>query len=163
MPPDPQISGSFYLHCDAHASHRLRVMLDEVFGPRNFRREVIWASGDTSGFKSAAKNWIRSHDSILFYVKSDSFTFNPEHLPYTEKYLKVFSKVDENGRRYRGQSGSRIQYLDESKGKKVGSVWTDIMSFQQNTRAAERVGYPTQKPLALLERIVKASSDGAQS
>ena len=62
-------SGSLYLHCDPAASHYLKIVLDQVFGPTNFRREIIWRSGWVSGFKAAVKNWVRNHDTLLYYVK----------------------------------------------------------------------------------------------
>lgn len=152
-------SGSLYLHCDPTASHYLKIALDVLFGGR-FRREIIWSLETTSGYKSQANNWIRSHDVILYYTKSDTFTFNKEFLPHKADYLKRFKKKDADGRPYRDdRSGGRVQYLDETPGRAVGDVWNDIMSFQQASTSAEFLGYPTQKPSLLLERIVKASSN----
>lgn len=84
-------TGSIYLHCDPTASHYLKVLMDSIFGPRNFRREIIWRSGWVSGFKSRAKNWIRNHDVLLYYVKDrNNFTFNKElaYTPHSKDYKR---------------------------------------------------------------------------
>ncbi|MCX6743114.1 MAG: DNA methyltransferase, partial [Candidatus Parcubacteria bacterium] len=152
-------TGSIYLHCDPTASHYLKIVLDVIFGKKNFKREIIWSLETVSGFKSQANNWIRGHDTILFYTKSDDYFFEKQFLPHKEEYIKRFHKIDESGRKYRDdRSGGRIQYLDETKGRMLSDVWNDIMSFQQAATSAEILGYPTQKPEALLERIVNASS-----
>lgn len=133
--------------------------MDEVFGYDKFMREIIWSTEETSGFKSQAKNWIRSHDTLLFYIKTDDYTFNKQYIPHKPEYITRFKKIDEKGRKYRDdRSGGRRQYLDETKGKIMGDVWDDIMSFQQMSTSKEYLGYPTQKPEALLDRIIKASS-----
>ncbi len=153
-------TGSIYLHCDWHAVHYLKQMMDERFTYNYFRREIIWSTEETSGFKSQANNWVRSHDTILFYTKTDNYTFNKLYIPYKPEYIARFKKIDKNGRRYRDdRSEGRIQYLDEAKGKVMGDVWNDIMSFQQNSTSKEYLGYPTQKPEALLNRILSASSN----
>ena len=138
-------TGSIYLHCDSTMSHYLKLVMDAVFGKRNFRREIIWNLETASGFKSQVRGFIRGHDTILYYVKSKEFIFN---------------KIDEEGRRYRDdRPNKRRQYLAETQGVAFTDVWTDIMSFQQHSTAEERTGYPTQKPLALLDRIIKTSSN----
>jgi len=152
-------TGSIYLHCDPTASHYLKIVMDTVFGKQNFKRELIWSLETVSGFKSQANNYIRGHDTILFYTKSDNYFFEKEFLPHKEEYISRFKKVDEQGRKYRDdRSGGRRQYLDETEGRMISDVWNDIMSFQQASTSSERLGYPTQKPEALLERIIKASS-----
>lgn len=151
--------GSIYLHCDYHANAHLRILMDKIF-VNNFRSEIIWSTETVSGFKSQANKWIRSHDTILFYTKSDKYTFNKEYLPHKEEYIARFKKTDKRGRRFRDdRSGGRKQYLEETKGRLVGDVWNDIMSFQQASTIKEYLGYPTQKPEALLERIINASSN----
>ena len=152
-------TGSIYLHCDPTASHYLKILMDHLFGHSNFRREIIWNLQTASGYKSQINGYIRGHDTVLYYTMSSEFIFNKEYIPYGEKYLAVFSKEDEDGRKYRDRGGGRKQYLDESKGVALTDVWSDVMSFQQHSRAAERTGYDTQKPLALLERIIRASSN----
>ena len=152
-------TGSLYIHLDWHISHYIKVLLDDIFGYDNFRREIIWNVGSVSGFKSKVEGWVRQHDVILYYTKSDEYTFNKQFLPYKEEYIKkMFRYVDENGRRYRKRRGGR-QYLDESKGMPIGDVWNDIISFQTATQAHEYVNFETQKPEKLLARIVKASSN----
>lgn len=150
--------GSIYLHCDWHKNSYLRLLMDEVFGPDNLTREIIWNRGDPSGGKAGAENWIHSHDTILFYSKDKSRAqFNKQYEKYSEKYIdQRFIHQDEKGRyRLQGTEG-RKQYLTQSKGKAFTSVW-DIHDI--NVMALERSNYPTQKPEALLERILKASSN----
>jgi len=152
-------TGSFYLHCDVNAVYELKRLCDKIFGSNLFRREIIWNVGSVSGFKSHVKGWVRQHDTILYYTKSDKFTFNKQYIPYREEYIKqMFRYEDENGRLYRKRRGGK-QYLDEKPGKLVGDVWNDIYSFQTTTRSKEYLGYPTQKPEKLLERIILASSN----
>ena len=133
-------TGSMYLHCDPTASHYLKAMLDSIFGRKNFRNEVIW-SYHTGGVSK--RYWPRKHDSILFYVKSDSY----EHSPIQERifYDKQFftEKVDAEGR----------YYADVY----VRDVWDDIKPIINVSK--ERTGYPTQKPLALYKRMIEASSN----
>lgn len=156
-----KLTGSIYLHCDPTASHYLKMLMDAVFGPQCFRREIIWSLETVSGYKSTANNWIRCHDTLLFYVRSNSAnTFIKLYLPHKSEYIARFKKTDPNGRRYRDdRSEGRKQYLDETPGRAIGDVWNDIMSFQQAATSSELLGYPTQKPEALLERIIRASSN----
>ena len=153
-------NGSIYLHMDEKRVHYLKCIMDEIFGTDNFRREIIWSTKTSSGFKTAANNWIRTHDVILYYSKSSELNFNKLFWEYGEEYKARFKKTDADGRLYRDDRGSGIrQYLDELKGIPMGDVWEDIMSFQQAATSTEIVDYPTQKPEALLERIIKASSN----
>ena len=198
-------TGSLYLHCDPTASHYLKLLLDGVFGARQYINEIIWLRANAHNFKT--RYWPRQHDTILFYAKGKEITLDPQYEPYGEAQLKRY-KQDADGRYYTGQdmtvslvrrhrqfewrgvtppphrswgaskeqleqwySEGRIllrqdgkprmdglkKYLDEMKGKQVGTVWSDIDRIT-NT-AGERLGYPTQKPLALLERIIAASSN----
>lgn len=152
-------NGSIYIHLDEKRSHYVKIVLDEVFGPDCFRRELIWSTKTSSGFKAATNNWVRTHDTILYYCK-DGASFNKQYWDYGEEYKARFRKKDENGRLYRDDRGSGIkQYLDELKGIPMGDVWDDIMSFQQAATSSELLGYPTQKPEALVERIIMASSN----
>ena len=153
--------GSIYVHLDWHVAHYVKVLLDDVFGAESFQREIIWDISVLSGYKSLANNWIRGHDVLLFYARNEkSFYFNKQFVPHRQEYLDRFNKTDEEGRRYFDGRGVR-RYLDETiaKGKPIGDVWGDVMSFQQMPTSRERVGYDTQKPESLLERILKASSD----
>lgn len=153
--------GSIYVHCDENKSHHLRVLLDEVFGADNFRREIIWDITVLSGFKTVADNWIRGHDVIYYYSKSGQPIFNKQMLPHTDEYLSSFRSEDENGKYLVAHKKKRYLADVEKKGKPVGDVWGGgiIKSFQQTPTAGENVGYPTQKPESLLERIVSASSN----
>ncbi|MCC6175259.1 MAG: restriction endonuclease [Chloroflexi bacterium] len=200
-------TGSIYLHCDPTASHYLKVVMDTIWGPRNFRSEIIWKrSSAHSDTKQGRKQHGRIHDVILFYSKSGTWKWNPTFAPYDPEYLTTHYRNIEpgTGRRYEldnltGPGGAskgnpryevmgvsrywrfsearmaklieegRIvqskpgavprykRYLDEMPGVPLGDVWTDIPPI--NSQAAERLGYPTQKPEALLERIIQASSN----
>lgn len=147
--------GSIYIHLDWHIGHYVKVLMDEIFGRDNFIREIIWHFDNVSGFKSIADNWIRDHEVIFWYNKSNDRIFNKVYGEYPEGYEKKFCNIDEDGRRYMKRGGRR-QYLDELKGKPLGDVWR--IPFINNM-SLERVGYATQKPEALLERIIKASSN----
>ena len=153
-------NGSIYVHCDWRMTSLLRLVLNEVFSSDNFQREVIWSFDTKSGYKTIAENWIRSHDTILFFSKSGGKTFNKQFLPYSEEYLSRFKNADADGRPYRDDRGSGVkQYLDELKGVAVSDVWQDIKSFQQDATSLEYLNYSTQKPEALLKRIIQASSN----
>jgi DNA modification methylase len=135
-------TGSFYLHCDWHANAHLRIMLDEIFGKNNFQNEIIWFY-KTGGV--AKDRFARKHDNIYFYTKSNKYTFNPQkeksYLSYKYGFQNIEIKQDEMG------------YYTEVYCR---DVW-DIPALRGNQ--PETIGYPTQKPEALLERIIKASSN----
>lgn len=197
-------TGSLYLHCDPTASHYLKIVLDTIFDPRNFRNEIVW---QRTNVHSDSKTWSNVSDTIFFYTKSSAFTWNAVYLPHSEDHLaSKYRNRDVDGRAYtlsdmtspnprpnmmyewRGHASppngwrysqetmtqldteGRIwypddkskrprlkRYLDEMSGRLVGNVWTDIPPI--NSQAQERLGYPTQKPQALLERIILASSN----
>lgn len=141
-------TGSMYLHCDWHASHRLRVALDDIFDEKNFRNEIIWAykTGGTS------KRWFaRKHESIFFYTKSPKYNFNVQHYKswqqkkynYSEKYPEYY---DDGEKRWYHLAICR-------------DVWDDVFVIGTEPDKSERLGYPTQKPEALLKRIIEASSN----
>ena len=199
-------TGSFYYHCDWHASHYVKVMLDQLLGEANFRNEIIWRRNAAKGLSSTG--FSNNHDSIFYYGGGDEVTFHPPMIPYDEENLDEktdgkYSQRDPDGRRYQltsllnpaqdrpnltyeflgvtrvwrwtkermqasYENGRVVQtkpgavprekrYLDEQEGRPIDSVWVDIPPL--NSQAAERLGYPTQKPLALLERILAASSN----
>lgn len=153
--------GSIYIQLDYNEVHYCKVLLDEVFGTDCFQREIIWDTQVLSGYKTIVNNWIRGHDSILFYTKKPTgFLFNKQKMSHRKEYLDRFDKVDADGRRYFDGRGE-IRYLDEAiaNGKPVGDVWYDIMSFQQIPTAKERVDFDTQKPEALLRRIIQAATN----
>ncbi len=193
-------TGSLYLHCDPTASHYLKLLLDSIFGPLNFRNEVVWKRTSAHSDSSTMGN---SHDIILLYTKSDEFVWNKQYQAYDADYIESHYRfTDDKGRKYRtdnltatGLSGGGyeyewhgvtkiwrcppetmkeldaagrirytrsgtaeyIRYLDEMPGVPLQDVWTDISPI--NSQAQERLGYPTQKPEALLDRIIAASSN----
>ncbi len=155
---------SIYVHLDWHIGHYVKVMLDEIFGEDNFQREIIWDIQVLSGFKTIAPNWVRGHDVIYYYSKGEKRIFNKLLQPHKKEYLDSFNRVDKDGRHYMVAHGTK-RYRDEveAKGKPYGDVWNDIMSFQQQPTSEEKVDYATQKPEALLERIIKASSDAVRA
>lgn len=216
-------TGSLYLHCDPTASHYLKVILDEVFGRRNFRNEIVWKR---TSAHSAAKRWGDVHDVILFYSASDDYTWNKIYTPYDEGYLKRYKKVLPDGRPWtddnltapgtrNGASGESWRgfnptdkgnhwkvsastvaaLIGEDKAKALSTIgkldvldrqglihWPESGGFPRfkrvvgkgtplqdvisdisplNSQASERRGYPTQKPVTLLDRIIRASSNEA--
>ena len=198
-------TASIYLHCDTAASHYLKMLMDAVFGPVNFKTEIVWKrSSAHSDAKQGRAQHGRIHDVILFYTKTDKWFWNHVFTPYDESYTDAFYKhiEPETGRRYRldnltGPGGAakgnpsyevmgvtrfwryskekmeelirqgRIvqtkqgtvpaykRYLDEMPGISLQDWWGDIGPIA--AQAAERLGYPTQKPVALLERIIRSS------
>lgn len=197
-------TGSMYLHCDWHAVHHLRVMMERIFGEANFRSEIIW---QRTSSHNDPKNFGNIADHILYFAKSGKFTWNPQYVPFSEEYIeKWYRNVDENGRRYMSadlasphprpnltyeykgykppKNGWKVSlevmkrldaegrlafpkektgmirrknWLDSSKGQPLQNLWTDIKPIHAQSK--ERLGYPTQKPEALLERIINASSN----
>lgn len=196
-------TGSFYYHCDWHASHYVKVMLDQILGENNFQNEVVWRRHFSH---NDPKKFGAVHDVLLYYVGGKQFTWNQQFVAHSESYIKShYSNVDEDGRAFQLVSCSapgdgpprrfgdnvlnppqgrhwswtqegvdelmargRIaftktgmprlkQYLDEMKGVPLQDVWDDIPPV--NSQALESLGYPTQKPLSLLERVVTASSN----
>ena len=141
-------TGSLYLHCDPTASHYLKILLDEIFGKNNFRNEIIWHYRRWTG---VAKKFQELHDVIYFYSKSDDYVFNVQYTPYTKKSL---DRKQHYHTRIKNDE-IFVTSIDE-KGVRENDVW-QIQSL--NSQSKERTGYPTQKPLALLNRIIKASSN----
>ncbi len=196
-------TGSLYLHCDPTMSHYLKILLDAIFGPEQFRNEISW---QRSGAKNDSLRYGRCHDVILFYTAGKRFIWNPQYTPFDESSItKNYTHVEAaTGRRYRRgdltaakpggdvdfewhgvrpykgrhwaysqenldqmYADGRIEfrktgmpvykrYLDEQPGVPLQDVWTDI---RLTSADKERLGYPTQKPVALLERIIAASSN----
>ena len=200
-------TGSIYLHCDPTASHYLKLLMDSIYGERNFRSEIIWkrTSAHNDGAQGRRQHG-RVHDIITFYSNSENWTWNPIFTDYDQDYVDRFYRhiEPETGRRYRlsdmtGRGGAakgnpeyevmgvtrfwaysqenmqsmieagRVvqtrpgavpaykRYLDEMPGVPLQDLWVDIGPLAP--QAKERIGYPTQKPLALLHRIIKASSN----
>jgi adenine-specific DNA-methyltransferase len=155
--------GSIYVHLDWHVGHYVRGVLDEIFGRENFQREIIWSIETASGFKSQADNWIRSHDTIFFYQKSSARIFNKQFNQIDERTIRRYDKTDEQGKKYKiyynADRSERRVYLETNKGRSISSVWDDIIGFQTVNNTGEYLNYATQKPEAILERIIKASSN----
>ena len=154
-------TGSIYLHCDPTASHYLKLLMDATFGPKQFLNEIAWCYN--VGGKSK-RHWARKHDIILFYAKGSDWFFDGARVGIKRdtgnKSFGGKMGIDEQGRRYQDKlvkaSGKYYRYyLDEPKIPE--DWWVGINSIQ--SQAAERLGYPTQKPEALLERIINASSN----
>lgn len=197
-------TGSLYLHCDPTASHYIKVMLDGVFGHENFRNEITWKR---TSAHSSANRYGPVHDTILFYTKSDTYTWNDQYTEYDTQYVRkrfkrggkrpwkdadltgsgtrngetgklwrgfdptakgrhwayppqVLEEMDEAGQIYwpkksGGWPRERV-YLSDALGVSLQDVWTDIAPI--NSQSSERMGYATQKPRALLERIIEASA-----
>ena len=156
-------NGSIYIHLDWRVNSHVRLILDELFGQEHFQREIVWSIGTASGFKSITNNWVRSHDTLLFFSKSKKPTFNKQFSNLDERTIRRYDKVDSEGKRYKvyydKDGNKRLVYLDTSKGRPVSSVWGDIIGFQTVNNTGEYLGYGTQKPQALLERIISASSN----
>ena len=139
--------GSIYIHLDSNEVHYCKVLMDEIFGRENFQREIVWRIGWVSGYKTAAKNWIRNHDTILFYTKRDLF-FNKEYIPYPENYVRRDGSVPQ-GQGYAIEDTWNCSELD-----RLDSI--QIKSFDQ-----EKTGFLTQKNEALLRRIIfSATNEG---
>ena len=201
-------TGSLYLHCDPTSTHYLKLLLDAVFGPKQFRNEVTWKR--TSSHANVSQRYGVVQDRLLFYTKTDEWTWNQSYTKYEPEYIETFfDQEDKQGRRYarrdltasmqRASSGQiyewkgitppasrcwamtkdRMDALDASgrihwpkkktgmprlkmypenlPGVPIADIWTDIKIM--HNLSAERLGYPTQKPEALLERILSASSN----
>ena len=148
-------TGSIYLHCDWHRDHVLRCLLDEIFGYGRIVNEIIWCY---TGGTDASGSFGKKHDTILFYSKQANYKFNPVYGEFAETTLKRFNKEDEFGRYKENKlADGRITktYM-----KIEGKLEPDYWKFPiVNRTYTESVGYPTQKPEALIERIIKASSN----
>ena len=151
--------GSIYVHLDWKKGHYIKTIMDEVFGEHNFQRELIWALSGVSGYKSLVNNYVRGHDTIFYYSKSNEAVFNKGYLPYSKEQLRRFSSTDKDGRNYKTITKTRRIYLEEAKGLPISDVWTDIASFQTVVNSPEITGYPTQKTETLLKRVIRASSN----
>jgi DNA modification methylase len=178
-------TGSFYLHCDPTMSHYIKIVCDHIFGKQNFKNEIVWERSASKSSKAKSLVFPRNHDVILFYTKSKSYTFNKLYTPYSKEYIKAkFTQDDDDGRgRYRwnvlatysekrlselqeagivkksddAKNYSVKQYLSESPGIRVSSVWKKE-DININSMAPDKNGYPTQKPVGLVDLIIKSSS-----
>ena len=143
-------TGSIYVHCDWHASHYIKTEMDKIFGYENFRNEIVWCY---SGPSQTSKYFPRKHDIILWYSKSDDFMFNSEAIRVSYKKSNLATGKSSIIRR---KSTEEILELDK-RGKTKEDWWEDIATI--GYAHSQIIGYPTQKPEALLERIIKASSN----
>lgn len=142
--------GSIYVHIDWHVGHYVKVLLDEIFGKENFQNEIIWCY---TGPTNQKRNFPRKHDTILYYRKGIDWTFNADDIRVAfKKSTKSGGKTSLAGKK----EDAILEALDE-KGKIIEDWWTDIADLGKVHN--EDVGYGTQKPMALLERIIKASSN----
>lgn len=150
-------TGTLYLHCDWHAGHYLKQMVDEVFGYHRFLNELIWCY-ETGG--RATSSFPRKHDTILRYGKTKETKFNYDAIALPRDFSTMHEPVhiDEDGREYqRNIKGGKEYRYYRDQGVLPNDWWVDIQAL--NPAAKERLGYPTQKPETLLERIILASSD----
>jgi len=150
--------GSIYVHCDYRVSGYIRLILNEIFGKDKFSNEIIW-SYSTQG--RPENRFARKHDTIFWYSKSENYIFNKDAslIPYSKSYIKShFKDKDSSGEicRVRIDAGKKRVYYPD-KGMLPNDVWTDI--YYENPMSSTRTGYATQKPEALMERIIKASSN----
>ena len=154
--------GSIYLHCDPTASHYLKLVMDAAFGAKNFRRELVWCY---TGRELNKKNWNSKHDIILYYTKTQKWCFNWEEVAIepTQAVKAQYKHVDEQGRRYvirsktgKGLSKEGPDTYRQYEGLVPARDWF-VINFVSSSN--ENLGYPTQKPETLLERIIKASSN----
>jgi DNA modification methylase len=155
-------TGLIYCHLDRHVIHYVKVMMDELFGYDNFKNEIIWKRSSGSGGKSAGGMFTPNHDTIIVYSKSGSgVTYNQLFHPLTDEWIDKNSFTHDGELWYWSHYGRKEKKLvSEKKGIRIDDIWTDIPSINEGVRGKkERLGYPTQKPEALLERIILASSD----
>jgi DNA modification methylase len=178
-------NASIYVHIDWRLSSHVKLALDEIFGYDSYRNTITWLRGSMAGAKAVGNQFGRSSDYILIYSKGQEPVFNTQYIPYTKEYIDYnFTYTDERGRFRRQPIGTRSddavdefkkdnriittssgklylkQYLSESNGVAASDVWTDIQDLRRKgSMSEEDLKYPTQKPEALLERIIKASSN----
>jgi DNA modification methylase len=146
-------SGSFYLHCDPTMSHYLKIVCDLIFGNKNFRNEIIW---HYRRWSALTDRFQRLHDVLLFYTKTRKSRFHVLYEDYTAGTMKRWKGIKRKTTILEDGSLYQEEDVEGVKGANMGDVWR--MSII-NANAIERLGYPTQKPEALLERIIQASSD----
>ncbi len=175
-------TGSIYVHCDWHASHYIKAEMDKIYGYDNFRNEVVWHY-KSGALTSATKIYPRKHDILLLYSKESQYRFNtPRENEISDQMQRRWGKYFESDGKTVLYGSIRHEASEEARSRRrihaafgreprdsdvafvvepslVRSVWTDIPEVRNNPRYSETIGYPTQKPEALLERIIKASSN----
>ena len=177
-------TGSIYVHLDWKSAFYIKVEMDKIFGENRFLNDIIWVRGDNKGGKAKGNKLARNHDILLFYSKTKNYFFRKPFKNYSKEYIKSrFKHNDNDGKDFycdqpingipektlkkmrkenriwvnsKGKERKKL-YLNESNGVALDDVWTDIP--EENSMSKNRCGYPTQKPLALLERIIKSSTN----
>lgn len=147
--------GSIYVHIDWHVGHYVKILMDEIFGKENFRNEIVWCYTSASNVK---RDFAKKHDCIYRYSKSDNYCFNIQEvlIPYNEKTLENYKK----GLKGSGYTGDGIAKETILKDGKIPEDWWNLaITARFPIDGVKRVGYPTEKPMALLERIIKANSN----
>jgi site-specific DNA-methyltransferase (adenine-specific) len=151
-------TGSIFVHCDSSAAHHIRLILDEVFGSENFKSEIIWMYRRWS---NAKRGLLNAHQTIYFYSKSDTFKFNVLHTGYSpttniDQILQQRERDQYGKSAYKKDGQGRAVLGKEKCGVPLSNVW-EIPYL--NPKASERTGYPTQKPVLLLEKIIEIATD----
>ena len=151
-------TGTIFLHCDSTAAHYLKVMLDEIFGEDNFRSEIIWSYKRWSNSK---KGLLSGHQTIFFYSKTKEYKFKTLYCDYSpttnlDQILQERARNEKGKASYKRDNEGNVVFGREKQGVPLSDVWE--IPFL-NPKAKERTGYPTQKPIELLERIIKISTD----
>ena len=150
-------TGSLYLHCDPTASHYLKIVLDSIFGEESFRNEIVWCY--TGASSPNQKQFPRKHGIIFWYSKGENWVFNEDavRIPYSEATLQRIKAGEEGGKSSESIFHGKRTKREINENGKLVEDWWEIPVV--GSTAKERLGYPTQKPLALLERIIKTSSN----
>ena len=151
-------TGSIFVHCDSSASHHIRLILDEIFGSENFKSEIIWVY---KRWSNAKRGLLNAHQTIYFYSKSDTFKFNVIHTDYSpttniDQILQQRERDKHGKSTYKKDGLGRAVLGKEKCGVPLSNVW-EIPYL--NPKASERTGYPTQKPVLLLEKIIEIATD----
>lgn len=151
-------TGSIFLHCDKAAAHHLRILLDQVFGEDNFQSEIIWAY---KRWSNAKKGLLNSHQTIYFYSKTEQFKFNTIYTDYSpttnvDQILQARVRNNNGKVAYLRDEEGQVVLGEEKRGVPLADVWH--IPFL-NPKAKERTGYPTQKPILLLERIIEIATE----
>jgi DNA modification methylase len=166
-------NGSIVVHCDWNVVHLLRCVMDEIFLSQNFVNEVVWQHAVIGAGRGIYRRLPKAHETLLWYVKTDEYTFNTNEeevrVPYKDRITKNLSKDDKGFYYTRGRTGTDNPwskdprylrtYVDIEKGKLVHDVWDDITTYR--AQGQEYVGYPTQKPEELIARVIALSSSPA--
>jgi len=144
-------TGSLFVHVGWHVNAHVRLLLDDLFGPDRLIDEIIWHYQTSSG--APARALIKNHATIFHYARSDAWVFNQIREPWPERTLRKWQR-DADGRIYRVQNRFGKRYYIDPAGKRIDDVW----EFTLASRSHERTRYPTQKPEALLDRLIRMSS-----